>query len=75
MFKRVATKASGPGAPKRVPSPGAVSSIGPKAPALPKVGAPAPPMSVASKRNYGKTAAPVASAPQPSPFGPVNGGF
>lgn len=51
----------GPGAPTKVPAPGATSSVGPKAP---KLKVPRTP----NTRDYGKPM----PAPSPSPFGPVN---
>lgn len=69
--KRVSISPKGPGVPKAVPQPGLASSVGHKPSALPNVGA--APKPTASRRDYGKTAPPAGSAPQPSPFGPSVG--
>ncbi len=57
-------KSTGPGAPMKVPAPGATSAVGPKPPALRVPPQPRTP----NTRDYGKQ--PAAPLPQPSPFGP-----
>ena len=66
-MQRQSIKPMGTGAPKTVPNPGAVSSVGPS-------GA-APKPRIKNTRDYGKQA-PAAQplAPSPNPFGPTEGG-
>lgn len=54
-----------PGAPTKVPAPGATSAVGMKAPALAKP----PPAKKINTRDYGKAELP-APVPQTNPFGP-----
>lgn len=68
MFRSKGNSA-GPGAPTKVPAPGATSAVGMKAPALPK---PAPAKKI-NTRDYGKVQQPP-PVPQPNPFG-SDGGF
>lgn len=68
MFRK-SGKSTGPGAPSKVPAPGATSAVGPKPPKLKQPKQPKPP----NTRDYGKPMPdPV---PQPSPFGPTTGMF
>lgn len=56
---------NGPGAPTKVPAPGATSAVGPKPPGLPKP----PPAKKINTRDYGKAVLPP-PVPQTNPFGP-----
>lgn len=60
-MQRVKSTSGGPGAPTKLPAAGQSSSVGPRAPALPKV--------KKNTRDYGKPTQPET----PGPFGPVVG--
>lgn len=60
-MQKTSIKSAGPGKPMAVPSPGAVSAVGPTAAA--------PKPRIKNTRDYGKQPAP---APAPQPFGSVD---
>lgn len=65
-MQRQSIKPMGGGAPKTVPSPGSVSTVGPS-------GA-APKPRIKNTRDYGKAAPQPDTLGVPSPFGPTDGG-
>jgi hypothetical protein len=73
MAFRVKGSPSAPAAPKQMAQIPQTSMVGKQPSALSNVGA--APKPTRSRRDYGKTAPAAGAAPQPSPFGPVNGGF
>jgi hypothetical protein len=67
--------AMSPGAPMKVPAPGATSSVGKKPPVLTNPVKPTAAVRPANTRDYGKPDPAPAPMSSPNPFGPTMGGM